>query len=73
MALRKVLALPADASEEAVNESAAALVTSLQSQGESELAIANALWVDVSSTSAPDFVRPVELAAVIGNLILNVR
>jgi serpin B len=56
-AMRRVLALPADASEEAVNESTAALMTTLQSQGKTELAIANALWVDVSSTIAPDFVR----------------
>jgi serine protease inhibitor len=56
-AMRRVLALPADASEEAVNESTAALMTTLQSQGKAELAIANALWVDVSSTIAPDFVR----------------
>jgi serpin B len=56
-AMRKVLALPTDASEEAVNESAAALLKSLQSQGEAELAIANALWVDVKSTISPDFVR----------------
>jgi serine protease inhibitor len=56
-AMRKVLVLPTDASEEAVNESAVALVKSLQSQGEAKLAIANALWVDVSSTIAPDFVR----------------
>ena len=56
-AMRKVLALPADASETAVNESAASLLKSLPSQGEAELAIANALWLDVSSTIAPDFVR----------------
>jgi serine protease inhibitor len=56
-AMRRVLALPANASEEAVNESTAALMTTLQSQGKAELAIANALWVDVSSTIAPDFVR----------------
>jgi serpin B len=57
VAMRKVLALPTDAGEEAVNESAVALVKSLQSHGEAELAIANALWVDVRSTIAPDFVR----------------
>jgi serpin B len=57
VAMRKVLAFPTDAGEEAVNESAVALVKSLQSQGEAELAIANALWVDVRSTIAPDFVR----------------
>ena len=56
-AMRKVLALPTDASEEAVNESAAALLKLLQSRGEAELAIANALWVDVKSTISPDFVR----------------
>jgi serine protease inhibitor len=55
-AMRKVLALPADVSEEAVNESAAALLTSLQSQ-HAEFAIANALWVDVRFTTAADFVR----------------
>jgi serine protease inhibitor len=57
VAMRKVLVLPTDASEEAVNESAVALVKSLQSQGDAKLAIANALWVDVRSTIAPDFVR----------------
>jgi serine protease inhibitor len=56
-AMRRVLALPIDASEESVNESAAKLLKSLKSQGEAELAIANALWVDVRSTVAPDFVR----------------
>jgi len=56
-AMRRVLALPVDASEEAVNESTAVLMTTLQSQGKAELAIANALWVNVSSTIAPDFVR----------------
>jgi serine protease inhibitor len=55
-AMRKVLALPADASDEAVNASAAALLMSLQSQ-DAEFAIANALWVDIRSTIAPDFVR----------------
>jgi len=42
-AMRKTLALPNDASEEAVNDSSAALLKSLQSQGEAEIAIANAL------------------------------
>jgi len=56
-AMRKVLALPADASEEAVNESAAALLKSLPSQGEAELSIANAFWLDVSSRIAPEFAR----------------
>jgi serpin B len=56
-AMRKVLALPADASEEEVNESAAALLKSLPSQGKAELAIANALWLDVRSTIAPSFAR----------------
>ncbi len=56
-AMRKVLALPPDASEEAVNESAAALLKLLESRGEAELAIANALWVDVKSKISLDFVR----------------
>src|ERR1700674_3588575 len=55
-AMRKVLALPADVSEEAVNESAAVLLTSLRSQ-HAEFAIANALWVAVRFTIAPDFVH----------------
>jgi serine protease inhibitor len=55
-AMRKVLALPTDASAEAVNLSAATLMKSLHSQGEAELSIANALWVDVQSTISPDFV-----------------
>jgi serine protease inhibitor len=56
-AMRTVLGLPTDASEEAVNESAAALLKSLRSYGEAELAIANAVWVDVKSTIAPNFVQ----------------
>jgi serpin B len=56
-AMRKVLGLPIDASEEAVNESAAPLLKSLRSYGEAELAIANALWVDIKSTIAPNFVQ----------------
>jgi len=56
-AMRKVLGLPTDASEEAINESAAALLKSLRSHGEAELAIANALWIDVKSTIAPNFVQ----------------
>jgi len=56
-AIRKVLGLPTDTREEAVNESAAALLKSLRSHGEAELAIANALWIDVKSTIAPTFVQ----------------
>ncbi len=56
-AMRKVLALPANASAEAVNESLATLMTFLQSHGEAELDIANALWVDARSTIEPKFVR----------------
>src|SRR6266478_8129386 len=56
-AMRKVLTLPPDASEEAVTESAAALLKLLESRGEAELAIANALWVDVKSKISLDFVR----------------
>jgi serpin B len=56
-AMRKVLGLPSDASDDAVNESAAALLRSLRSHGEAELAIANAIWVDAKSTIAPNFVQ----------------
>jgi serpin B len=55
-AMRKVLALAADASDAAINASTAALLTSLQSQA-ADFAVANALWVDVKSTISPDFVR----------------
>jgi len=55
-AMRKVLALPADASAESVNLSAAAVMRSLLSHGEAELTIANALWADFTSTISPDFV-----------------
>jgi serine protease inhibitor len=55
-AMRKALALPPDASAEALNLSAAAVMRSLLSHGEAELEIANALWADVKSTISPDFV-----------------
>jgi serine protease inhibitor len=56
-AIRKVLGLRTDATDEALNQSAAKLFNSLQSSGDAELTIANALWVDIRSTVAPDFVR----------------
>ncbi len=56
-AMRGALALPPDASEEAVSRYAAGLMRLVQSQGEAELAIANALWADVRAQIAPDFVR----------------
>jgi serine protease inhibitor len=55
-AMRKALALPAYASAEAVNLSAAAVIRSLLSHGEAEVAIASALWTDINSTISPDFV-----------------
>lgn len=57
VAMRRVLGLPTDASEETVNESAAAHLKSLRSYGEAELAIASALWVDVKSSITPNFVQ----------------
>src|SRR5580700_9163670 len=56
-AMRRVLALPADAGAEALNQSAAALLKSLPSHEEAELTIANALWVDTGSLISPDFVE----------------
>jgi len=55
-AMRKVLALPTDASEETVNESVIAVMKLLQSKGEADLTIANALWSDLKLTISPDFV-----------------
>src|ERR1700680_2628660 len=56
-AMRNVLALPADAGDEVLNESAAALLKSLPAHGEAELSIANALWLDTGSLISPDFVE----------------
>ena len=56
-AIRKVLGMRADATDEAANESAVKLFKSLQSSNDTELTIANGLWVDVRSTVAPNFVQ----------------
>jgi serine protease inhibitor len=56
-AMRRVLALPADAGDESLNQSAAALLKSLPSHEEAKLSIANALWLDTGSLISPDFVE----------------
>src|SRR5215467_12855239 len=56
-AIRKVLGVRADATDEVLNEAAAKLFKSLQSSSDAELTIANAVWVDVGSTVSPNFVR----------------
>lgn len=55
--MRRALALPADASQEEVNESTAGLMKKLRAWRGAELTIANALWVDVRATIAPEFAR----------------
>src|SRR5277367_22202 len=56
-AMRKVLALPADVNDAEFNQTIGELLHSLHQQGEAELEIANALWVDARATIASDFVR----------------
>jgi serpin B len=56
-AMRRALALPADASQEEVNESTVGLMKKLRASRGAELTIANALWVDVRATIAPEFAR----------------
>ena len=56
-AIRKVLELPADADTPAISQFASSLLPALQTHGETELAIANALWADIDSPISPDFVR----------------
>ena len=56
-AMRRALTLPADASQEEVNESAVVLMKKLRASSGAELTIANGLWVDVRATIAPEFAR----------------
>ena len=55
-AMRQTLAIPAGVSEDALHQSAAALMRTLQSQKGIELSIANALWSDASLPLAQDYV-----------------
>ncbi len=59
-AMRRALALPADASQEEVNQSTVTLMKKLRAWRGAELTIANALWVDVRATIAPEFARVCE-------------
>jgi serine protease inhibitor len=56
-AMRKALAVPADLSEDALHQSASALLKSLQAQKGVELAIANALWSDTRWPLAQSFIQ----------------
>jgi serpin B len=56
-AIRSTLDVPATVSEQAIQESAAALSKALRSREGVDLAIANALWADSSFPLAPAFVR----------------
>jgi serpin B len=55
--MRKALAVPATVGEDALHESAAALLKSLQAQTGVRLLIANALWSDARLPLAPSFVE----------------
>jgi serine protease inhibitor len=59
-AMRRALALPADVSPEDVNKSTVRLMKKLRAWRGAELTIANALWVDVRATIAPEFTRVCE-------------
>jgi serpin B len=56
-AIRRTLDVPARVAETAMHESAAALSKALRSREAVELAIANALWSDVSLPLAPAFIQ----------------
>ena len=56
-AMRRALALPADVTQEEMNESTVGLMKKLRTSTGAELTIANALWVDVRATIAPEFAR----------------
>lgn len=56
-AIRRVLFLPVDSCDAFLNEMAEALLKSLPSCGAAELAIANALWLDITSSVSPDFLK----------------
>jgi len=55
--MRKALAVPATVGEDALHESASALLKSLQAQTGVRLSIANALWSDARLPLAPGFVE----------------
>jgi serine protease inhibitor len=54
-AMRRALSLPADASQEALNQATVALMKKLQLAESLDLTIANALWVDIEATVAAQF------------------
>jgi serpin B len=56
-AMRKTLAVPATVSDDALRQSASALLKSLQAQKGVQLSIANALWSDPRLPLAPSFVE----------------
>lgn len=56
-AMRQVLAVPQDLSDDQMRGSASALLKVLQGERGAELSIANALWSDRSLPMSPDFVK----------------
>lgn len=56
-AMRQAMAVPAELSDDALHQSASAMLKSLRAQKGVELAIANALWSDLSTTLAANFVK----------------
>lgn len=55
--MRHAMAVPADLSDDALHQSASAMLKSLKAQKGVELAIANALWSDIRTTLAANFVQ----------------
>lgn len=60
VAMRTALALPSYPSDAAIDDAVFALCKFLRSQTGIQLAIANALWADICSTLAPEFVHACE-------------
>jgi serine protease inhibitor len=56
-AMRRALRLPADASQEALNQATVAFLKKLRLAESLDLTIANALWVDTETTVAAEFVN----------------
>lgn len=54
-AMRQALSLPADATQEALNQATVALMKKLRLAKSVDLTIANALWADVEATVAAEF------------------
>jgi serine protease inhibitor len=60
VAMRKVLGMREDATEELVNEAVGALLRGVEARGRAELVIANALWADLRANISAEFTETCE-------------